>query len=237
MNIIAGNFKANLTRTQVANYTTTLENKLEKIHRHKNTSRVYLFPSHTALLDNGFKHFQLGAQNGYFANNGGFTGEIGLTQLQEFHLSSILIGHSERRTLFGEMQNFITQKFRFYAEAGFEIFYCIGENLNVRQQGEKTLAKFLESQLKAIDASYSKLVVAYEPIWAIGTGVSATLEQIASTHSMLSHLTSAPLLYGGSVNESNAKDILALDSVNGVLVGSASLDVEKFTLIIQAGLS
>lgn len=237
MKIIAGNFKANLTRAQVASYTAQLHSSLESLLESKNLSlpRVYLFPSSTALLDNAFKHFHIGAQNAYFADSGGFTGEIGLSQLQEFRLSSIIIGHSERRGIFRESQDFINQKFKFYAQAGFEIFYCIGEDLKTRQQGQKTLGAFLESQLSGIDTSYPKLIVAYEPIWAIGTGESASVEQIESTHLMLSSLTSAPLLYGGSVNKKNAHEILNIPHVNGVLVGSASLKVESFMQIIQAG--
>lgn len=238
MKIIAGNFKANLTRAQVTSYTAQLHSSLKSLLEScKNLSlpRVYLFPSSTALLDNAFKHFHIGAQNAYFANSGGFTGEIGLSQLQEFHLSSIIIGHSERRGIFGESQDFINQKFKFYAQAGFEIFYCIGEDLKTRQQGQKALGTFLESQLSGIDTSYPKLIIAYEPIWAIGTGESASVEQIESTHSMLSSLTSAPLLYGGSVNEKNAHEILNIPHVNGVLVGSASLKAESFMQIIQAG--
>ncbi len=183
---------------------------------------------------NNFKHFHIGAQNAYFAQNGGFTGEIGLSQLQEFNINRLIIGHSERRTLFGENQDFINKKFRFYAEAGFEIYYCIGEPLSMRQKGKNALKDFLGTQLDGIDITYPKLIIAYEPIWAIGTGESATLEQIESTHSMLATFTSAPLLYGGSVNPTNAREILCTPYVNGVLVGSASLNIQSFTDIIRA---
>lgn len=237
--IIAGNFKANLTRKQLVAYTQGLEKFLESqcadsIKNHK--LQVDIFPSHTALLDDSFKYFHIGTQNAYFAESGGFTGEIGLLQLQEFGINRILIGHSERRNLLGESSECVSKKFRFYAEAGFEIYYCIGEDLHTRQKGEGALKDFLYNQLASIDVSYPKLIVAYEPIWAIGTGVSASMEQIAQTHNILTQMTQAPLLYGGSVNADNAGEILKISNVNGVLVGSASLEIQSFAKIIESAL-
>ena len=256
--IIAANFKSNLTRAKVCAYAEGLESLLKSLNvpcksetcknaslgeglqdsaiQPKSHLQVSIFPSATALLDDSFAHFHIGAQNAYFAQSGGFTGEITLKQLEEFRISHLLIGHSERRTLFGESQDFINEKFRFFKEAGFSIYYCIGEFLEVREKGENALKEFLSKQLSGIDTSYSKLVIAYEPIWAIGTGVSASLKQIESTHKMLSQLTDAPLLYGGSVNANNASEILSLPYVNGLLVGSASLELEGFGEIIRAGI-
>lgn len=234
--IIAGNFKANLTRREVQDYAQKLDEELESLRiDFARALQVDIFPSHTALLDDTFKFFHIGAQNGYCAKSGGFTGEIGLLQLQEFGINRILIGHSERRNLMGEDSECIAKKFRFYAEAGFEIYYCIGEDLATRERGEGALQDFLHHQLESIDCAYKNLIVAYEPIWAIGTGVSASVEQIGRTHEILSNLTSAPLLYGGSVNATNAGEILGIPHVNGVLVGSASLELASFVSIIKAG--
>lgn len=155
-----------------------------------------------------------------------------MQQLKEFSIKTILIGHSERRELMEESQEKVSQKFDFFREHGFEIIYCIGEPLEVRQKGDEAVIDYLLEQFEGIDTTYDKLIVAYEPIWAIGTGRSATTEEIASTHLALRKAIKCPLLYGGSANPDNIKEISAIDNVNGVLVGSASLDAEKFASMI-----
>ena len=175
----------------------------------------------------------IGAQNAYPAQNGAYTGEIGLEQLNEFNIKRVLIGHSERRHILNESQEFIAKKFDFYKNEGFEIFYCIGEPLEVRKKGLDEVVKYLKSQLIGIDLDYDKLIIAYEPVWAIGTGVSASNEEIKETHAEIRKFTKRPLLYGGSVKLHNIKEILNIPNVDGVLVGSASLDVEVFKKMIE----
>lgn len=232
--IIAANFKCNLTRAQTKSYIESLDSTLAGDFKadSKEKVRVVVFPNQSALLENKFHTLTIGVQNATNAQNGAFTGEIGLEQLAEFGINTILIGHSERRSLFCENQKSVAQKFAFFKEKNFTIFYCIGESLEVRQSGK--VAEFLQSQFEGIDVKYENLIIAYEPIWAIGTGVSASLEEIQDTHKVLRGFSSAPLLYGGSVNEKNAKDILSLPNVDGVLVGSASLEKEKFLQIIDS---
>ncbi|RDU57183.1 triose-phosphate isomerase [Helicobacter sp. MIT 00-7814] len=232
--IIAANFKCNLTRAQTKSYVENLDSTLTGDFKtdSKAKARVVVFPNQSALLENKFRTLTIGAQNAINAQNGAFTGEIGLEQLAEFGINTILIGHSERRSLFGENQKSVAQKFAFFKEQNFSIFYCIGESLEVRQNGK--VAEFLQSQFEGIDVKYKNLIIAYEPIWAIGTGVSASLKEIQDTHEILRNLSSAPLLYGGSVNEKNAREILSLPNVDGVLVGSASLEREKFLQIIDS---
>lgn len=164
--------------------------------------------------------------------NGAFTGEIGVDHLDEFGIKSILIGHSERRHVLGETQESIAKKFNFYKELGFKIVYCVGEPLEVRKSGEKNMMEYLDAQYEGIDTSYESLIIAYEPVWAIGTGLTPTLEEIESLHLKLKEKSSAPLLYGGSVKLSNAQEVLALNGVDGVLVGGASLIVEDFSQMI-----
>ncbi|MDQ1326223.1 MAG: Triosephosphate isomerase [Campylobacterota bacterium] len=226
--IFAANFKTNHTRASTKAYIETL---LTKIITKRAEDKVYIFPPATAL-DQFSGDFILGAQNAYMAQNGAFTGEIGLEQLEEFEIKTILIGHSERREILRETQAFIAEKFAYFQSHGFEIIYCIGEPLEIRQQGQHSVMEYLLSQFEGIDISYEKLIVAYEPIWAIGTGRSATSAEIASTHEALKKTLQKPLLYGGSVKPENSKEIISIRGVDGLLVGSASLDVESFAGMI-----
>ena len=221
--IISANFKTNKTRKETVSY-------LEELGKTDfGDVKVAVFPPQTALIENEL----VGAQNAYPTKNGAFTGEIGLEQLEEFNIERILIGHSERRHILNESQEFIAEKFQFFKEQGFEIFYCIGEPLEVREQGIGAVADYLKEQFEGIDLEYEKLIIAYEPVWAIGTGVSATIEQIRETHSEIRKWTSKPILYGGSVKLNNIKEILEVENVDGALVGSASLDLETFKGMIE----
>lgn len=175
----------------------------------------------------------MGIQNAYPALNGAFTGEIGTEQLDEFAIKTILIGHSERRHILGETQEFIAEKFKFYKNLGYKIVYCIGEPLHIRESGEAKMLEYLNTQLVGIDTAYANLVVAYEPVWAIGTGVTPTLEEIEKLHTILSLTCKTPILYGGSVKAENAKEILALNNVDGILVGSGALKVNDFCSMIS----
>ncbi len=227
--IIAANFKTNLTRAQTNQYV----HELEKFLQTNNiTQDVFVFPA-ASSLDKYSGSVVVGAQNAYAVQNGAYTGEIGLDHLDEFGVKTILIGHSERRHIMGESQDTIVKKFNFYKEHGFKIIYCIGEPLEVREAGEERLMEYLADQLEGIDTSYENLVVAYEPVWAIGTGLTPTLEDIKSLHLQLKKKCAVPLLYGGSVKVTNAKEVLALDGVDGILVGSAALYVEHFCTMCE----
>jgi len=221
--IVAANFKTNKTRKEVEEYLKVLD----VVEFDSVTVRV--FPPMTALM----KKEYLGAQNAYPTVNGAFTGEIGLEQLNEFEIDKILIGHSERRNILGESQEFIAKKFAFFKEHGFEITYCIGEPLEIREKGIDAVVEYLKDQFEGIDLSYEKLIIAYEPVWAIGTGVSASKEQIQNTHAEIRKITDKPILYGGSVKPENIKEIISIPNVDGVLVGSASLDVGNFIKMIE----
>ena len=228
--IYAANFKTNHTRQTTIDYMKKLQ---ENLAGKLGDDRVYVFPPATAL-DTFEGEVTVGAQNAYPTQNGAFTGEIGLEQLEEFAVRTILIGHSERREILGESQEIVASKFSYFKAQGFEIIYCIGEPLEVREQGDSAVIEYLLAQFEGIDTSYEKLIVAYEPIWAIGTGRSATTEEIAGTHAALKKTVQKPLLYGGSVKPANIKEIVEINGVDGVLVGSASLDVESFTQMILA---
>ncbi|HIO95876.1 MAG TPA: triose-phosphate isomerase [Campylobacterales bacterium] len=226
--IYAANFKTNHTRESTKNYITDLQSKLQD---KKSEDRVFIFPPLTAL-DSFEGDFTIGTQNAYPVRNGAYTGEVGVEQLSEFNINTILIGHSERRDTIGESQIEVAKKFAFFKEQGFEIIYCIGESLEVREQGMEAVMEHLVSQFEGIDTTYDNFVVAYEPIWAIGTGRSATVEEIVETHNALKKIVDKPLLYGGSVKGANIAEISAIDNVDGVLVGGASLKTETFLELV-----
>jgi len=221
--LIAANFKMNKTRKETIEYL----NELEKMDFQD--VKVAIFPPFTALIENEL----IGAQNAYPADKGAYTGEIGLEQLNEFAIKKVLIGHSERRHILNESQEFIAEKFNFFKKHNFEIFYCVGEPLEIRKKGIKAVVEYLKAQFEGIDLEYDKLIIAYEPVWAIGTGVSASIEEIRETHFEIRKFTSKPILYGGSVKLNNIKEILSVENVDGVLVGSASLDINTFKEMIE----
>lgn len=227
--IYAANFKTNHTRKSTENYVEELNVKLRA---KKPEDAVYIFPPSSAL-DAYEGDFTIGTQNAYPAHNGAYTGEIGLEQLDEFGIKTILIGHSERREYMAETQEKVANKFSFFQEQGFEIIYCIGESLEIREKGFEAVMQYLLAQFEGIDISYDKLIVAYEPIWAIGTGRSATVEEISTTHRALKKaINDKPLLYGGSAKPANIKEIRSIAGVDGVLVGSASLDADSFSQMV-----
>ena len=217
------NLKCNHTRVSFKEYAQILDANLSA------NDDVTVFPPFSAL-DLAAHKFKLGAQNFYPCESGAHTGEIGKAMLDEFGVKSVLIGHSERREL-GESEELLRAKFDFAAKAGWQIVYCIGENLSVNEAGGTK--EFLAKQLKNIDLSYERLLIAYEPIWAIGTGRSASAEQIEEILNFIREQTSAPLLYGGSVNAANIGGIAGIKNCDGVLVGTASWEASKFLELIR----
>jgi triosephosphate isomerase len=164
--ILAANFKANKTRQETQAYMAVVESFVS-VNEIEDT--IIVFPPFTAL-EHTSRNVLIGVQNGYPVQNGAFTGEIALEQLEEFGIKTILIGHSERRHVLGETQEQIAAKYRFFADQEFAIVYCVGEPLSVRQQGEEALLSYIDAQFEGIDLGYPDLIVAYEPVWAIGTG-------------------------------------------------------------------
>lgn len=223
--IFAANLKCNHTRASFRQYAKILDREFEG-------QEILIFPPFVAFDDFSGSKFKIGAQNFYPCQNGAYTGEIGKAHLDEFGIKCVLIGHSERRELVGENDDLLRAKFDFAVKNGWQIVYCIGENLSVREA--KNEKEFLHSQLNLIDLKYENLIIAYEPIWAIGSGSSASTQQISEILDFISTLTKAPLLYGGSVNAKNIAGIANIKSCSGVLVGTASWDAENFLNLIKA---
>jgi triosephosphate isomerase len=231
MKIIASNFKTNHTRKSTKEFILEV-NKYLKNEDVQND--VYVFPTATALDNFDIKeNLIIGAQNAFYAKSGSYTGEIGTEQLDEFGIRTILIGHSERRHILQESQKSIALKYNYYKSLGYKIIYCVGEPLEVKETGLTETLGYIWEQFDGIDLDYENLVIAYEPVWAIGTGVVASLEDIATIHKKIKKKIKKPLLYGGSVKPSNLEEILNIENVDGTLIGTSSWNVEDFKKMIQ----
>ncbi|MDR1242579.1 MAG: triose-phosphate isomerase [Deltaproteobacteria bacterium] len=189
----------------------------------------------------------LGAQDVYPAGEGAFTGEISPVMLLDCSCAWVLAGHSERRHLLGESDEFIGKKTAFALESGLNVVLCIGETLVERESGqlERVLSGQMSAGLAAVpkDIKPSRLVFAYEPVWAIGTGKVAGSEEIMEAHALVRRLIKnffplqyahMRILYGGSVKPDNAGQLIKLDNVDGLLVGGASMEAESFSRIALA---
>ena len=231
MKIIASNFKTNHTRKSTKQFIDEVNNHLLD---NKIDNEVLIFPTATSLNEfNTVKNLSVGVQNAYNVQNGSFTGEIGTDQLDEFGVKTILIGHSERRHKLGESQKDIALKYNYYKALGYKIVYCIGEPLEVKELGLTETLGYIWEQFDGIDLDYDNLILAYEPVWAIGTGVVAKVEDIATIHKKIKKKIGKPLLYGGSVKPSNLEEILSIENVDGTLIGTSSWIVEDFKEMIN----
>ncbi len=188
----------------------------------------------------------LGGQNLHWADDGAFTGEISAHKLTDAGCEYVIGGHSERRHVFGETDQEINQKVRKALDEGLKPIFCVGEKIDERKSGqtEKVLAQQVRNGLEDIQlASAEDLVVAYEPVWAIGTGENATPEQAEAVHRFVRELLAEKygadlsslirIQYGGSVKPANAEELLIQENIDGALVGGASLDPDSFTEIIK----
>ncbi len=231
MAIIASNFKTNHTRKSTASFVNEVN---EFLKSNDISNEVIVFPTATSFDEfETVSNLTIGAQNAYAAEKGSYTGEIGTVQLDEFGIKTILIGHSERRHVLGESQDEIAKKYDFYMSKGYKIIYCIGEPLEVKESGLDKTLEYVYEQFEGIDTNYENLILAYEPVWAIGTGVTATNDDITNVHSAIKSRIPKPLLYGGSVKVANVREICALDGVDGALIGTASWIIEDFKQIIE----
>lgn len=229
--IIASNFKTNYTRGSAKAFIQEIQ---AFVSHTKSEQNVRIFAPFTALdCFDEVPTLKVGAQNFYPVQNGSFTGEIGFEQLEEFFIDTVLIGHSERRHILKESQNFIAQKYDFAKAREVEVIYCIGEPQEIRMQGIDAIMSYLWEQFEGIDIHYDKLIIAYEPVWAIGTGLTASLEDIEEVLTRLRDKLSAPLLYGGSVKVENIDAILHVKACEGVLVGTASWNEKAFCEMIR----
>ncbi|MBM3329008.1 MAG: triose-phosphate isomerase [Calditrichaeota bacterium] len=248
--IIAGNWKMNTTPTTGEDLVTAIDERLSSMPP-ENLPQIVLCPpaTHLARLASmTTRHpFQFGAQNVHWAESGAFTGELAPSMILAAGASWAIIGHSERRRYFGETDETVRKRAERALAAGLRPIVCIGETLEERQAGATfdVLRRQLKVGLEGLTLTgKGGLVIAYEPVWAIGTGVNATAGQAEEAHRFIrdriaemwnSEIASGTsILYGGSVTDQNASELLACPDVDGALVGGASLKVDQFAGIIAA---
>ena len=203
--------------------------------KYKNTIVFCIPPSGLYFADKLIKgpRLHLGAQNIHFEESGAFTGETSAKMIVDCGAEYVLVGHSERRAYFDEDDVMVNKKLKTALKNDLTAVLCIGENREQRAIGKtkNVLSRQISGALRDIDCT-KKVIIAYEPVWAIGSGNPATLEEIAEAFADIKKIVpDIPILYGGSVTPDNAHEIMSLDGVDGVLVGGACLNAEKFAKI------
>ena len=244
--MVAGNWKTNGSRHESELLLVAIQQGATALE----TIDIVVFPSFVnlplteKLLKNSTVAY--GAQNLYMGKSGAFTGEVSGPMLADYGCQYVLIGHSERRAIFHDDLTIVAAKFAAALEAKLTPILCVGELLAEREQGqtEAVIAKQLESVIAAVGiAALRQAVIAYEPVWAIGTGLTATPEQAQAVHAFIRQLlekhqpevaNTMRILYGGSVKADNAAGLFAMSDIDGALVGGASLDAKGFLAICQA---
>lgn len=244
--MIAGNWKMHMTNTEATVFVEQLKTLVADVICEVVVCPPFTTISTVADLTEDTK-FRVGAQNVFHEESGAYTGEVSPSMLTDLGVSYVIVGHSERRSIFKEADRCVNKRVRIVLQHGMSPILCVGESLNQRESGE-TVA-FIHSQLEmglfGVPAEeMTEVVIAYEPIWAIGTGRTATAEQAGEVCQSIREKIATMytpeiaeqvrILYGGSVKPDNAKDILAQSHVDGALVGGASLEAEAFTGIIKA---
>lgn len=236
--LLAANWKMYGSPSQLVAYCESLLPQLEDCPHQVVLCPPFPLLAQAAMLCAG-SAVVVGAQNCHWAREGAFTGEVSPYLLADMGASWVIVGHSERRQLFGETDDTAVARAQAAQEAGLSVIFCVGETLAQRKAGE-TFAVLEKQTAPLVKLEPTKLVIAYEPVWAIGTGHNATPQQVAEVHAfLLARLErvagqAVPVLYGGSVKPQNARELLATPGVSGALVGGASLDAASFYAIIQA---
>jgi triosephosphate isomerase len=233
--LIAGNWKMHKTAEETAAFCRELRDQLEWVDGVDVAVCPPFLSLSAAVQALAGTDIAVAAQNVHWALDGPFTGEVSPAMLFELGVYGALVGHSERRQYFGETDQSVARRAKAALDAGLWVIACVGETDEEREQGQTELV--LRLQVEAIvDAvgEHDQLVIAYEPVWAIGTGKTATPEQAQEAHAFIRGLIDVPILYGGSVKPDNAAELLAQGDVDGALVGGASLEIDSFLAICKA---
>ncbi len=237
-NLICGNWKMNQNLNEIENFLNDFSGNFN--------CESWIAPQaiHITSLANN-KNLVIGAQNCCEFTEGAYTGEISPSSLNDLGAQFVIIGHSERRAIYKEQNNTLNLKVKTALECNLKVIFCVGETLNERNAGDTftVVSNQLTQGLKDIDLDSDKLIIAYEPVWAIGTGVTASPEQAEEVHSKIreflnklnpAQANSIKILYGGSVKPSNIKDLISKPNINGALVGGASLKASDFNSLCSA---
>src|SRR5881398_1607607 len=246
--IVAANWKMNMLQAEAAEFVKDLLLEIGDM----SAVEVVIVPPFTAIakvvesLDKA-QNIKVGAQNMHWERSGPFTGEISAALLRDLFVRYVVLGHSERRTLFGETDEIVNRKVRAAHEATLRPIVCVGETLEQRDKGnvEKILSIQLRGSLQDLnEKELQETVIAYEPVWAIGTGRNATSQQAQEAHAFIRHTLREisdeatadriRIQYGGSVKPENARDLMTQPDIDGALVGGASLDPRSFAQIVKA---
>ena len=247
--IVAGNWKMNLTRTESIKLVNKISKEIKNIDFGNN--RVIVAPVSVNLASvvdaDKDSRIECASQNMHFADRGAFTGEVSANILKDINVNITLIGHSERRAYFGEDNELLKQKVDQAINNNIEVIFCFGEELEDRKAEDhfKVVASQLTNALFHLDESaWKNIILAYEPVWAIGTGMTASPEQAQEMHAFIRNLVkenyneiianNVSILYGGSVKPTNAKEIFGNPDVDGGLIGGAALKPDMFASIIKA---
>lgn len=245
--LVAGNWKLNKKVGEAVELVTALKPLVEDV---KGVD-IVVCPTFTALQAVGValkgSNIQMGGQNCYIKEKGAFTGEISPQMLLDVGCTWVIIGHSERREYFHEDDALLNQKLRFAIASGLKVMFCIGETLAEREGGhmQQVLTRQVTKGLVGLSESdFERMSIAYEPVWAIGTGVTATPDQAQEAHAFVRALVAEQfgqnvaaqlrIQYGGSVKAENAAELMAKPDVDGSLVGGAALEAESFAKIVKA---
>jgi triosephosphate isomerase len=242
---IAGNWKMNKTATEARKLASDMAAALKD-----SKNKLMIAPPFTALsavaeaIDGS--NILLGAQNMAAEDSGAHTGEISVLMLKDARVQTVILGHSERRIIYGETDELINRKVKLALEHGLEVILCVGETLEQREAGQvdSVVRKQVLAGFKDIgEADAKRITVAYEPVWAIGTGKTATPEDAEAVHRMIrttageiysgSYADELIIQYGGSVKPDNVKGLMAMEDIDGALVGGASLKTESFEPIAK----
>jgi len=244
--LIVGNWKMNKTASEAAAFVRELK---ERLSAPSTTVELVVAPPFTALESvrialGPSSPIQLGAQNMFWEDRGAYTGEVSAPMLKDLGCRYVILGHSERRILFGEQSDGIQRKIRAALNHGLRPILCIGETLAERDNGttDNVLTQQLHDGLSGLTTeALTAVTIAYEPVWAIGTGKSATVEQAVAAHRTIRRVLAAiaspsiadctRILYGGSVTPQNIESLMVSDQIDGTLVGGACLQVESFATI------